>query len=259
MTEEDSRITTEELHALADGRLDPARRAEVAAYLETDPEAAAQVAAYRRQNAALHAAYDPVLDEPLPELLPGAPARRQSTPRRAAAWRSLAAGLAGLTIGGVAGWLAHDAVRQDEALYAELAERTAAAYVVYAPEVRHPVEVTAAEEEHLAAWLSNRLDMKFRVPRLGDLGFDLVGGRLMVGETGPAALLMYENQGGRRLVLYLRRDMHEDESYGLQFVRKDGVSVLCWIEGITGVGVSGELSETELSAAAHLIRAQLAI
>jgi anti-sigma factor RsiW len=258
MTEENSKITTEELHALADGRLDPARRAEVASYVESDAEAAAQVAAYRRQNAALHAAFDPALDEPLDELIPGALARPGAA-RRGPAWRSLAAGLAGLMIGGVAGWLAHDAVPQDEALYAALAERTAAAYAVYAPERRHPVEVTAAEEEHLAAWLSNRLDMKFRAPRLGDLGFDLVGGRLMIGETGPAAMLMYENQGGARLVLYLRRDMPEDENYDLRFVRTDGASVLCWIEGTTGVGVSGELSETELAAAAHLIRAQLAI
>ena len=90
MTEENGKITTEELHALADGRLDPARRAEVAAYLESDAEAAAQVAAYRRQNAALHAAFDPVLNEPLDDLLPGALTRAASA-RRGPPWRSLAA------------------------------------------------------------------------------------------------------------------------------------------------------------------------
>ncbi|NIA69867.1 hypothetical protein HBA54_14780 [Pelagibius litoralis] len=83
----------------------------------------------------------------------------------------------------------------------------AAAYVVYAPDNRHPAEVAATEAEHLSIWLSNRMGMAFRIPRLGDLGFELVGGRLMVGDHAPAALLMYENGQGRRLVFYLRNDL----------------------------------------------------
>ena len=59
----------DDLHAYADGSLDAARMAEVEAWLERDPQAAAAVRAFLEQRELLHAAFDPVLDEPLPEQL----------------------------------------------------------------------------------------------------------------------------------------------------------------------------------------------
>ena len=47
-----------------------------------------------------------------------------------------------------------------------IAREAALAHVAYVPEVRHPVEVTAAEEKHLVAWLSKRLDAPLRAPSL---------------------------------------------------------------------------------------------
>ena len=40
------------------------------------------------------------------------------------------------------------------------------AYAVYAPEVRHPVEVAATQQEHLVQWLSKRLGRPLKVPDL---------------------------------------------------------------------------------------------
>jgi anti-sigma factor RsiW len=60
------RIDDGELHALVDGELDPARQAEVEAWLSENPDAAGRVARYRAQNAGLHALFDGVLDEELP-------------------------------------------------------------------------------------------------------------------------------------------------------------------------------------------------
>lgn len=62
-------ITEDDLHAYVDGALSPERRAEVEAYLAEYPEDAERVRAYLAQNVALKAAFDPVLDEPLPEHL----------------------------------------------------------------------------------------------------------------------------------------------------------------------------------------------
>ena len=61
-----SAIHEADLHAYADGQLSGARRAAVEAYLAQHPDAAAQVAAWRRQADALHGGLDPILNEPVP-------------------------------------------------------------------------------------------------------------------------------------------------------------------------------------------------
>ena len=73
------------------------------------------------------------------------------------------------------------------ALVTPLPIRAARAHMVYSPEVRHPVEVEAKEQEHLVKWLSKRLDMQLRVPLLTGEGFELLGGRLLPGVDGPVA------------------------------------------------------------------------
>ncbi|MDH4273778.1 MAG: anti-sigma factor, partial [Gammaproteobacteria bacterium] len=60
-------ITENDLHAYVDQRLDPARRAQVEAYLDDNADAATQVLIYREQKEMLRAAFDPVLDEPIPK------------------------------------------------------------------------------------------------------------------------------------------------------------------------------------------------
>ena len=84
-------ISDADLQAFVDGRLDAKRRAEVEAYIAANPEAARTVDAYRAQNAALHAAFDGVLNEPLPEALAQSPVGSQwvtsgASPRRSPFW-----------------------------------------------------------------------------------------------------------------------------------------------------------------------------
>ena len=55
------------LLAYADGELEPDRVAEVERKLADDPALAARLALHRRLAARLHAAYDPVLQQPVPE------------------------------------------------------------------------------------------------------------------------------------------------------------------------------------------------
>ena len=92
--------------------------------------------------------------------------------------------------------------------------RAAVAHAVYAPEVRHPVEVNVAEgnateqraqEQHPARWRSKRLDLPVRLYDLRPLGFEMIGGRLLPDSSGPSAQLMYQNGNGQRITLYLRR------------------------------------------------------
>lgn len=69
-------VTREELAAYADGELDPAREAEVAAAVSADPALEAQVNAHRALKARLGAHFAPIFDAPLPERLT-APLQRQ--------------------------------------------------------------------------------------------------------------------------------------------------------------------------------------
>jgi anti-sigma factor RsiW len=71
-------ITPEELAAFADGELDAAREAEVAAAVAADPAFAAQVRAHRALKAKLDAHFAPILDAPLPEGMTALLQRREA-------------------------------------------------------------------------------------------------------------------------------------------------------------------------------------
>ena len=75
-------FSDETVMAYADGELDVATRAAVEAAMALDPQLALRVARHRALRGRLHAALDPVLDEPLPQRLlasvQGAPAQRRA-------------------------------------------------------------------------------------------------------------------------------------------------------------------------------------
>lgn len=252
-------VTEAELQAWVDGRLAPARRAAVDAYLRQFPAEAERLQAYRAQNASLRALFNPVLDEPLPPAL----ARR---PPSLAPWTHgqlprLAAMLALTLASGAAGWWLHGATAPaaNPALQAAAAlpGRAALAHAVYTPEVRHPVEVGADQQAHLVAWLSKRLGAQLKAPRLGALGWELEGGRLLPGQSGPVAQLMYRNAGGARLTLYVSTEQQHGRDTGFRFAQEGQVAVFYWIDGRFGYALSGTLDKAALAAVADAVYAQL--
>lgn len=227
-----------ELHAFVDGRLDPARAAELSAWLAQDAAAMARVHAYRAQKEALHAAFDDILEEaPPPRLVAAA---QRSMLRRL---RPLAVAACWLGLGFVAGHGLR--TTGDRPGMQALAQRAAVAHAVYAPEVRHPVEVGAEQEAHLVQWLSRRLGTSLKTPRLGALGFDLVGGRLLPGQDGPVAQFMYQDGSGRRLTLYVGHD-REHEASAFRYAQEGKLAVFYWLDGRFGYALSGELPRAEL-------------
>jgi anti-sigma factor RsiW len=250
-------VTEADLHAYVDGLLPPARQAEVEAWLLTRPDEAERLAAYRAQNLELHRLFDPVLEEPVPAGI-GLPARLHSWwTGRAGRY---AAALAFAFAGGLAGWTlraaadAHDAA---PALADALPRQAAIAHVVYSPEVRHPVEVGADQEQHLVAWLSKRLGAPVRPPQLGKLGYELIGGRLLPGESGPVAQFMYHNQGGQRLTLYVSAGQVHNRDTGFRFAQEGPVGVFYWIDGKFGYALSAEVTKNELGTIAMAVHEQL--
>jgi anti-sigma factor RsiW len=126
--------------------------------------------------------------------------------------------------------------------------------------VRHPVEVTAAEEKHLVAWLSKRLDAPLRTPSLAAYGYQLLGGRLLpptrASDPAPLALLMYENAQGKRLSLLVKREANNAET-SFRFSEDAGARVFYWIDGPFGYALAGDLDRGELQTIARAVYQQL--
>jgi anti-sigma factor RsiW len=241
-------VADSDLHAYVDGRLSGADRVELEAFIANHPEEAEKVRAWRDQNAALRALYDPVLEEPVPAELAAIPSRP--------AWHRYAVA-AGIFVAGVAtGWAVHSVLIPASQTSFPLARQAAIAHVVYVPEVRHPVEVPADQEEHLVRWLSKRLGKNLQVPHLAPVGYELVGGRLLSGPQGPVAHFMFQDARGQRLTLYVSRTRGEPRDTAFRFSQEDRVSVFYWVDGNFGYALSGEVGREQLFVVADVVYKQ---
>src|SRR6195952_2865269 len=103
MTEPKIPVTEDELHAYVDNELPVERRGEVEAWLAAHPDDAERVQSWRSMAELLHARYDAVADEPVPQRLEID--RLVQTPRR---WLygAVAATFAAFVVGGSVGWFA---------------------------------------------------------------------------------------------------------------------------------------------------------
>jgi|SRR5688572_1137563 len=251
-------ISEADLQAYADERLAAERRAEVEAWLAARPEEMERIADYRRLHHELRAAYHPVLDEPVPEHL----ARLARRPRQ---WRRLAGVAAwlalGMALGGIAGWElrgTRPAASPGAEVGALMARRAAVAHATYSPEVRHPVEVGADQEAHLVAWLSKRLGAPLRAPKLDEVGYSLVGGRLLPGDQGPVAHFMYQSPRGTRITLYVRTEVSGNRETAFRYAREANVGVFYWIDRKMGYALSsGDVSKDDLLNVANAVYRQL--
>ena len=241
-------FTEAELHTYIDGALSEGARAEIEGWLASHPEDAERLRAYAEQNALLRSFYNPVLDEPVPAALLAV---------RPHAWRRYAAAAAIFALGIGLGWIVRGMFITPQIVPVSLSRLAATAHVVYSPEVRHPVEVRADEEEHLVNWLSKRLGTALKAPKLGLLGYELVGGRLLSGPQGPVAHFMYQDGRGQRLTLYVSRQRGEARDTAFRFSQEDRVSVFYWVGGNFGYALSGEIKREQLLQVAEIVYKQL--
>ena len=241
-------VTDVELHGYTDGVLSESAKAETEAWLRAHPEDAERVRAYAEQNALLRSLYGPVLDEPVPAALLAV---------HPSGWRRYAAAAAIFALGLGLGWLVRGEFISPQVVPVSLARLAATAHVVYAPEVRHPVEVTANEEDHLVGWLSKRLGTTLKAPKLAQVGYELVGGRLLSGPQGPVAQFMYQDARGQRLTLYVSRQRGEPRDTAFRFSQEDRISVFYWVDGNFGYALSGEMKRDQLLQVAEVVYKQL--
>lgn len=237
-------IQEEDLHAYLDGELSSERQAEVTAWLAERPDDAARLQAWRDQADAIRAAYDPIASEALPARLSALGAASPvRTPRPLSHWlgAAVAAGLFFTAGYGTARLMQTEPMTQQEGL----AEYGLEAHAVYVGEVRHPVEVTAAEEEHLVRWLSKRLAAPLVVPNLAGDGLSLIGGRLLPAGGKPCAMLMYEAASGERFTLMVTSGSEQGET-AFRYQENGGYGTFYWHSGDFGYALVGPADKARL-------------
>lgn len=267
----DVSITEADLHAWVDGHLGAARAREVEAYMAARPDAAARAQAWRAQKQQLHALYDPVQDETVPQRL-----LRAARPGTTAVARRYAAGVAIALVSAAASWFARGALDAEASRLASaaapppaalpatelggFARRAAVAHVVYSPDIRRPVELGADQEQQLVAWLSKRLGTQIKPPSLQALGYELIGGRLLPGDAGPVAQFMYHDATGQRLTLYVTRELPQlpgESRTAFRFGQDGPVNVFYWVDKNFGYAISGGADRQALLRVAQEVYRQL--
>ena len=141
---------------------------------------------------------------------------------------------------------------------AVVGDEAAEAHEVFVPEVRHPVEVSANEEQHLVTWLTKRLGAKVRAPQLGALGYKLMGGRLLPSGRTIAAQFMYEDASGQRLTLYIKKagpDGNDETAF--RFREYHGVAVFYWLDPTCGYALVGAVPREKLLHVARAVYDQI--
>jgi anti-sigma factor RsiW len=180
-----------------------------------DPDAHRTVNQWQQQREALRGLHLPVLNEACPAPMLASMQQFSASQQDVDQWWRWGGIAASIMLAFGVGWFSSTlwstawqsqatSLAQDKArLTQDFVRQASYAHGVYSPEVRHPVEVTAADQEHLVQWLSKRVGRKLKVPNLAAQGYELVGGRLLPGELGARAQFMFQNAAGSRITLYL--------------------------------------------------------
>ncbi|MGE0072186.1 MAG: anti-sigma factor [Thiomonas sp.] len=251
------RLDRQTLMAYVDGQLDAKRHAQVEQAIDADSRLAAEVQALQQQTAALRAALDPLLDEPIPPRL----LHHAAPPRRQWVQAVVVALLVGVSavVGGVvtSQWRASGgpALAQGEEGAQHFVQQAVLAYAVYTPDPRRPVEVRNGSD--LTTWLSRRLDRPIIAPDSLPGGLELMGGRLLPGMPGkPAAQIMYQDAQGRRLTVYLRGMAKPTAQTAFRLVTSGRATTLYWVDRNWGYAVTGDLPRDALLQAAKALYAR---
>lgn len=249
-------ITEEDLHGLVDGALEPARATEVSAYLETHPDVASRIGAYAQQRTMLRAALAPIAEEPLPpELDLARMIARRGRPHTPPWWGFAAAAVVLLFLGGAGGWSLRGG--PELAGVAAVAQEAADNYAVYSADQFRPVELRAPERGELVNWATQRLGRPVAVPDLAASGYRFMGGRIIATAHGPAAMFMYDDDRGTRMVLLTRPMAAADRNAPMTPHTGNGTNGYAWADNGLGYSLVSPATPDVLHPLADEVRRQV--
>ncbi len=276
-----SEILQNKINTLVDSQLLPDEQAAAMVQISQDPESLATLRAWQTQREALRSLHRPLLDETIPNTLLAAARRSQKEYQQLDQWWRWGGMAAAVMLAFGVGWFSKgqlgNSFGQQLASNKTPAMQTfihqaSLAHAVFSPEVRHPVEVTAAQQEHLVQWLSKRVGKPLKVPILTTQGYELVGGRLLPGDGGARAQFMFQNPAGLRVTLYLgavesnptvktaKNDTTpktDSQETAFRYSADGPVPSFYWVEQGFGYALSGPISREELMKLAQLVYQQL--
>lgn len=242
MTDPGKPVTEEDLLAYADAQLSNGDVARVEAWLKTHPDDATRLRAWQQQNRDIQTMFEPYRrshegDAAL--LAPRPPKDAPADPWRSRALR-ITAGLCLFALGIVVGHYAPSSLLSEPPAEAALHQEASSAFLIYASEVRHPVEVRADEKDHLVKWLSKKLGHQLAAPDLSARGFSLVGGRLVPVNGRAGALMMYEDAAGKRLTILVGQS-EANAVTSFRFASEGKVETFYWVDEKLSYAVTGEI------------------
>ena len=288
-------VTDADVIAYLDGELDDARVHDVERSLAADPVVAAQTDTWRRQNDMVRAAFGRIAVEPLPTALSGqrrdhgrpvagplppgpAPIRltvadrsRVQRLRRQRQTRTIAATVMAFVSGGVVAVTASSLISTAPQLLVQtvpltppgfpdsarrMALRALETHATFIGRHAPPPDITAADRAKLADLLVDVLHVDADAPDLTREGFKLVGARLTPGEQGPASWVLYQDDSGDRVSLFLTRLVAAESTPRYEEDFRSGT--IFWTAAGYGVAVTGPRDRDRLSRIATLVRTALA-
>lgn len=210
------KFTDESVQDYIDGRLSDRERMLFALHMQENPEDARLVRELQLQNDLLKGIGSDILDEDVPDNLlsivrgasgskfPTAGSPAHSSPiraRRVATHWAIAASLATLIAGGIAGWLGRDYVDPPVSSEDIILASGLDAYRLYAGDKDYPVEFGSDKIDELTGWLDRTFKTPIKPPVLDDKGYTLVGGRVLPYASGNYGFFVYENAKNDRVAV----------------------------------------------------------
>lgn len=216
------------LHAYVDHQLSDDDRRLVETYLSGNAPIAEQVRAWQKDAQQLRAALSGALQQPAnPDLDPVMIRQRLKRQSR----RHLASAavlLIAVGIGGVSGWQAREMTLASAPLPMTDALQ---AYRLIAQQGILPADYKVSADGDMQGWLDRYFTQANRLPDLSGAGFKPVSGRLLSTEQGPAAMVVYEDQGGHKISFYVRPPGPKNFLLPRGSRRDDGLQAEYWSGG----------------------------
>lgn len=244
MTDAARPVTEDDLHAYADAQLSNGELAHVEAWLRDHPDDAEKVRQWQAQNCMIQTMFEPYRTAKPGDAQLFASTADSTSASTSQPWRArglqVAAGICLFALGAIAGHYTPVGDSAGTTETANLHQEANSAFLIYASEVRHPVEVKADEKDHLVKWLSKKLGHQLAAPDLSARGFSLVGGRLVPVNGKAGALMMYEDAAGKRLTILVGQS-EADAITSFRFASEGPVETFYWVDEKLSYAVTGEI------------------
>jgi anti-sigma factor RsiW len=105
-------------------------------------------------------------------------------------------------------------------------------------------------------WVSDRLHRPVKVPDLATSGYRLMGGRLVATSHGPAAMFMYDDDRGSRIVVLTRPMSSADQNAPMTPQSQGDVGGFAWADDGVGYSLVGQAAPESLRPIANEVRRQ---